>query len=175
MAVHYIPSLLDTTKVSPMSKELTEMFLKCTMMEAHLIREGKLDYFTSDIAKEMGFMGKMLWVRMKAYAGDNPMPQVTVGATIVAAMQCKNPGTAVMWAFTLNRMFQVDKKPVDMKVLANAFPVGFPTDEGLEEIWVAQKGKEWGEQCDNLLDNPDLLADVVSDKDKQEWCKWLTK
>lgn len=176
MPRHYIPSLLDTKAVEPMSEKLTDMFLKCTIMEKQLKEQGKTDYFNAEIAEQTGFAGQVFWKRLEYYANvaEKPVPQITVGAAIIALMQCTNPGSCVMWAFTFNRMFlENGGKPVDMTAIAYAFPIGFPTETGLSEIWDAQKGKNWGEPVDNMLDNATLLSDTQSDSDKQEWCKWL--
>jgi hypothetical protein len=174
MPRHYLPSLLDSKAVSPMDRDLTDIFIKCTLMETHLDRKNEQEYFTETTALEMGPGALILWHRLIAYAPNQKLvAKLTLSAALVVASQCRKPGTSVLWAFTLNRMFQNQNQPVTLADLALAFPIGFPTEEAESEVWEAQKGNNWGEKVDNMLDHPGLLAQEVVDADKKEWCQWL--
>lgn len=163
---HYIPSLLDTKHIQPMDRRQSEIFFQATILEAS---KGKQE-FTSEIAKEFGEIGKVFYKRLEAYGG-----KATIGAVVVcAAMADGLPGNMVMYAHTISRLYKLDGKVVDVGVLANVFPTGFPNERGLSDVWDAQKGKGWDEPVDNMLDYPDLLTDDPDEQDKQEWCKWLT-
>jgi hypothetical protein len=48
-----------------------------------------------------------------------------------------NPGKAVMWAYTIWK-----NNIKSMRNLAFAFPTGFPTNDGMQEVWESQKGVE---------------------------------
>jgi len=170
MARHYLPSLKDTNKIALMGEKLAEIFLKSALIE----RERGFQEWRADIAAEMGPLAKLLWVRMNAYGHGNPA-KVSIGAAFVVAMQLRVPGDATLWGFTLNRIWQQDG-PVDLEAIANAFPNGFPTEQGKEEIWDSQKCSEWGEEpghSDNMLDHPEYLTDTENFIEKKEWCKWL--
>jgi hypothetical protein len=169
MARHYLPSLKDTKAIAPMGEKLADIFLKSALMERH---HGFQEWTTND-AKEMGPGALLLWRRMAIFGGHNPA-KVSIGAAFVVVMQIEVPGDAVLWAFTLNRLWN-QGGPVDLEALATAFPDGFPTERGKEEIWDAQKCSDWGEEPsnDNMLDHPEFLTDTENFIEKKEWCKWL--
>lgn len=172
---HYLPSLMDTKSIVPMSRELSETFIKCTLAEAAFSHAngGKVDLLKKEMADQMGFPGKLLWSRLISYGEGKPV-EVSVGVTIVVISQCQTPGLVVLWAFTLNRLGKMTGKPVDIQVLSNTFPMGFPDEKGEDEIWDAQKGVNWGENAsENMLDFPHLLSSEENAQDKKEWCKWL--
>src|SRR5262245_56794777 len=128
---YYVKSLLDTKKIEPMSREMTELFLKATMLDMQ-----KPEPFTEKVAAEMGWLGKILYSRLQAYGGE-----CTVAVAVIVGMLSKgSPGNVVMYAFTLARISKLTEKIVDTKELSLRFPWGFPTEEGLLEIWDAQKG-----------------------------------
>lgn len=174
---HYLPCLRDTKSVSPMTKELSEMFLQATLLELQDKRDGRLRGFTEEDSNQMGFPGRLLWSRLKIYGRGET--QVGMSAAIIALAQCRNPADVVMWAFTLNRLYIEQQKIVTISDLAEAFPIGFPNEKGKEEVWDAQKISNWGvkldsnDHNDNMLDHVDMLTDTADPNQKQEWCKWL--
>lgn len=161
---HHLPSLLDTKLIRPMNRRETETFFQATLLEMTSQEE-----VTQEMANKMGDLGRLFFSRIQFYGG-----KVTLGAFVVCATVSGGvPGNLVLYAFTLSRLYNTNKeKPVNVMTLANLFPWGFPTEEGLLEIWDAQKGSKWGESVDNMLDNPNLLTDF-DDAEKKEWVKWL--
>lgn len=153
-----------------MNGSLAEVFLKSAMME----QVDGFQEWTENDAKEMGPLFTLLWKRLLVYGRGNPA-KISIGAAFVVAMQVQAPGDSTLWAFTLNRMWN-QTGPVDLEALAAAFPEGFPTEHGKEEIWDAQKCSNWGEEAgrsDNMLDHPEFLTDTENFVEKKEWCKWL--
>lgn len=86
----------------------------------------------------------------------------TEQAITFLAFISKNPGKAVMFAHYLvwckiNRQHQ---GPINMDLISNVFPWGFPTEDQLHILWKAQKVKEDEDSIrDNLLD---LVHDQVA-------------
>lgn len=165
MARYYIPSLMDTVHVAAMGRDLTDLYMNCLLAEL-----GGDEEFTEGIAGEMG--AATLFRRLTLYGA-----RVTVPVAITLCMVSRGiPGNLMMYAFAMARLCSVKKLDrVDMTALSAEFSIGFPTNLGLRECWEAQKGWNWKQNVDNMLDHPEMIAHDINEEDKQEWCKWLTK
>lgn len=75
---------------------------------------------------------------------------VRLPAIILVSCFCRSPGDCVLWAYTLVVLTQQLGRAVRVPDLAEAFPWGFPTEEGARLIWDAQKDSEG-----NRLDRPE--------------------
>lgn len=74
--------------------------------------------------------------------------ELSDSAKIFLMFLCQSPGNVVMYLCALRSK----EKRVDMAVLTNYFPMGFPNENSLGDLWDAQKGYVNGEKCDNCLD-----------------------
>jgi hypothetical protein len=151
MHKHKILSLLDTNHLERMDDNLSEIFIKVTFSEA----SGELKLFDDNFATQLGFSGQVFKKRLDFYGNVN----VTLGVALVVITLCQgSPGNLVMYAFTLARLAKQNNKDlITIDDIANAFPVGFPNERGLREIWDAQKGGNWNEKVDNLIDLIELI------------------
>ena len=73
----------------------------------------------------------------------SPETKMSVGAlAFLAFVHLRNPGNAVMWAYTVHRIAETTdfKETVDLTVLTQFFPSGFPTESTMEIAWDDQKG-----------------------------------
>ena len=75
--------------------------------------------------------------------------EMTDAAKIFLMFLCQSPGNIVMYLCALRSR----ETKVDMSVLTNYFPMGFPDEASLSEMWDAQKGHVNGEKVDNCLDH----------------------
>jgi hypothetical protein len=144
----YVPkSLLDVDEhkdCAPMSPEEANVFLQASMADNRPVTydpDGEhrefMQFFT------IAVMTKRLPERVKV-----SMPVVLFIGNLMSS-----PGDAVMWAYTLTRMFDRKGSLITMSDLATAFPWGFPTDDAKSRIWDDQKGYTHGIKCDNILDS----------------------
>ena len=143
-----LESLIDVmkdNKPQPMSKEDTEVFLQCGMIELQ-----KPDLPTAvDDKSPLGLQilqGRLEWAGIA--------DKVSFPVKMFISCLCDRPGKVVMWAYTLAHI--LEKNPglakVNMAALAEEFPVGFPDDDVCHACWDAQKGHPHGEKRDNLMD-----------------------
>jgi hypothetical protein len=141
--------LMGSDDRRPMNEEDTKIFLHTTLAEQQDIRG------QGDVLEQLHIM---LLVKSTNYAIMNARLE-SVGAKVgrapmlFAAALCDDPGNAVMWAFTLNKMAIKASKPVDMDTFANYFPMGIPTDDGYHEVWESQK--EVDSPLGNAIDRMD--------------------
>ena len=68
-----------------------------------------------------------------------------------------NPAKAVMWAYTLNKMYKKRQQKIDIKIFSDYeyFADGIPTEEEYKRIWGSQKVKSEFTKSDNALDDPE--------------------
>lgn len=86
---------------------------------------------------------------------------ITPAVITMLCVLANNPGKIVMYLYALKHFQIRDKlKVINTSALAMAFPMGFPDDLAMSEIWDSQKGYVLGFSCDNLLDHitGELLA-----------------
>lgn len=119
-------------KTAPMPDKTSMAFLNLSLME----KSGIPDGMEAEI-EEKSLAYKILNQRLKVVGGSDQ--EITFAVKCFVTLMCDNPGKAVMWAFTLHYIRVVEKAKVDMSVLAEWFPMGFPTDQSMHEAWDAQK------------------------------------
>jgi hypothetical protein len=144
-----LESLIDTSKdnpLPPMTKEQTEVYLMLALPEMR--NQAKEPAIDVD-ADQTPFVLKIIESRLR-WAGI--ADKVSFGAKVFVAGLCDRPAKAVMWCYTFAHMLQLGAEKVNMKVLTNHFPMGFPTEEVQEACWDAQKGHVHGVKADNLMD-----------------------
>ena len=118
-----------------MSKELTGVFLKVLQMETSNISMPE--------AKEQ-FMYKLIEQRANFIGLD-----MTEASKVFLMLLAQSPGSAVMYLYAMRSK----TTSLDMKSLAELFPVGFLSANDMEMMWDKQKGYNCEEQFDNCLDN----------------------
>jgi hypothetical protein len=125
-------------KTMPMSREQTEVFLSLIMMEQK----------RAPMPEEaLGFQYKVAAKRAAALGLDiNPY------ALMMICILSNSVGNVVMYVTALTRYYHRVKQPIDTRLLAEAFPVGFPTSDELHRLWDEQKGGYLDQRFDNLLD-----------------------
>ena len=133
----------------PMTKEQSEMFIKCFFADQTAKTKGET--FNLSIAEQCGALGQILFYRL-----DVAKVPVSVGLAIFL-MQMSNgsPGELVMWAYTMNRIYDKQRKLLTMDVLSEHFPWGFPHEKERHRLWDAQKVHEHGREfhgTDNMVD-----------------------
>lgn len=139
-----IKSFLDVTedKRTPLDEGGSKVFLECCFADIHKSIE-----FDEGTAKQHPLMNlfykRLKWAKVP----------VSLGLGIFIAYMCKTPGIAVLWAYTLKKMHQKHDKMLTTTELSYSFPLGFPTEDAMHEIWEGQKGHAHGLECDNILDS----------------------
>jgi len=86
---------------------------------------------------------------------DRAGVKYSLACLIFCSFLCDSPGKAVMWAYTLFKMYQKEQEEITLNKLVESFPWGFPTDDSQRECWDAQKGYKLGIKVDNVLDSPE--------------------
>lgn len=146
MPVTTIQSLLDYAhpdKVEPMTKEQAHLFALALWSE-----DKPVPPEAKEVLKRL-ISFQILSQRLKAFS---PTTQYTEACAVFVASMCTTPGKAVLWAYTFHKMARLHNRPVDTDLLANCFPVGFPTEQSQRECWDAQKGTG-DDRVDNWLDH----------------------
>lgn len=105
---------------------------------------------------------------------DGTKVSVAVGLWIVYYCTHEAPGekrvpNLILWAYTLNRIRRKQKcEMVTMTELADEFPFGFPTQEGMDEIWESQKVSPNEEKRSFGTDRLDCKATWLQDWEEPE-------
>ncbi len=165
---------IDQHAARPMSIDETELFVRCTFAEkAERDEKGDLTPLNASIASELGAVGKIMHKRWECFS---PEVKVSVPCAIfVLTLADGSPGKVVMWAYTLNRMYQRKRDIINMDDLSQAFPWGFPTQVQERTLWHAQKCYVHGVHGDNMMDQkqtwaldpaPDITLEKVDDEQK---------
>jgi len=139
-----IKSFLDVPedKRVSMDKKTTGMLMECIITDMN-----KQIEFDEETAKEHPMMN-LLYKRLRWAKVPVSLPLGLFIASI-----SKTPGVAVMWTYTLKKMHQKYNKMLTTTELSYCFPMGFPTEDAMHEIWQGQKGETHGLKCDNILDS----------------------
>lgn len=122
--------------VEPMTKETTTAFLSLLMSEE----------FKKEIDDEIK---KTFLYRIIDSRADHIGLKLTDQLKTFLMFATKSPGSAVMYLYVLRSK----SENMTMQDLAILFPMGFPSDDSLQEMWDLQKGYVNGETVDNCLDN----------------------
>jgi|KBSSwiStaDraftv2_1062776.scaffolds.fasta_scaffold00022_305 hypothetical protein len=155
-----LKSLLDfraKEDIEPMTPDQSLMFLQLLAAESEDEKEGKLTPFdrtnlannrhASVIAKVSEGFG------FKVFAGRmHESTQLTIEVFFYVLNLCKGPGDAVMWCYTLHRLYGQDQELITLTSIANEWPWGFPTEDARHRCWISQKGYSHGVDIDNLID-----------------------
>lgn len=160
-----LKNLFDMSdRVAPMTEEQTKLFLGLMMAErapenAHLnsMTVDELLAFAKDEGTMDVFVFAVLAQRLKAAKMDRV--RYSYFTVLFLASLCTNPGTAVLWAWSLYRA-TVRADPdtaITINRLASYFPMGFPVEDAVHEAWDAQKGGP-GSGIDNRLDTEEAWA-----------------
>jgi hypothetical protein len=158
-----VKSLLDAfdlkgkDETAPMTKDQTDIFIRAFLQERHLNKqepfagvESLSQAFQAVVKDDFGM--KLLISRL------SPETKITFTSMLFLLTLCDGPGHVVMWAYTLHRLSQkLGGKLITLSVLAEEWPVGFPTDAQYKACWFAQKGMNAGvDGVDNLLDRQEF-------------------
>jgi hypothetical protein len=125
-----IKSYIDISEsdCESMSEDVSKTYAQAIMLDIQSPAE-----FVEEDADRLGFSGKVLIDRLKW--GD---VRISRGlAAIIVTISKGVPGELVMWAFTLNKMY--NGLTLTASDIAVYFPIGFPIEEAREKIWDAQK------------------------------------
>lgn len=126
---------------APMDKDTSGVFISLCFLES----SGK-STAEMEASLEKDFLFNVLKKRADLYKLDYSIP-----ALVFVAFLCQGrPGTAVMWVHAMVRLQQKIKDKITLHALAVAFPVGFPVESTLQQLWDAQK--HIGGAADNYLD-----------------------
>lgn len=150
----YWQGLVDVDS-RPMTEDETGMLVQCMMMENQNFTKGQDKEIDTGLESSMGY--KIFDKRLEV-AGI----EVTLPLAMFLVSLCDSPGNVVMWAYTVNviRVARNIEGPVTVSDFAEAFPMGIPTDEGLQKAWEEQKVND-GSMTGNLVDNFENWAGVV--------------
>jgi hypothetical protein len=112
------------TGIIPMDATLTEIFMKCCMVEqeADVIPKEIQDTFLFQVAEK-----RLRFMQM----------QPTMSSLAFLAFLCRSPGEVVMYITVLRRKLGPVK--LNMGNIAEVFPTGFLSPAQLSRAWDAQK------------------------------------
>lgn len=146
-----LKSFLDVpqNRTAPMNQEKTEMYVKLVMLDQSGYRSF-VEHFQQhpNDLESIGFLANVLFERLKSHKVEVSLP---VG--LFVTLNSTTPGEIVLWAYTLHCLQKKNGRPVGMAELSEAFPVGFPVEDAVHDIWDNQKGFVHNVQVDNMLDH----------------------
>ena len=141
----------------PMSPEDTDLFIRLTMNEEQGV---DLTPLATRFYNNSPLM-QIFAARLLCYGGAACTP----GVTIMVGNLFDRPALAVLWAYTIALIFrQNGKYVVTLEHLADAFPDGFPTENGMRDAWDEQKQR--GAPNSNALDDFDAISDAWAAADE---------
>ena len=154
--------LKDATPLAPMSQEESRVFMNCGLKEMHTPGDEVYDEkLLEDCLRHPSFA---TIVHRLEHAGIDWQKVVSFGAMMfVATLDTMDRfGNAVLWAYTLLYLSADEKERITIELLAQHFPVGFPSQEAISKVWGSQKGHAMGDDdVDNFIDKPDWWHDLV--------------
>ena len=124
-----LKSLLDFSERREMTKGESETFLMCSMSEQQNgpgLPEGKEE---PQFASYQILSNRLEWAQV----------EVSFWVKLFLSTLCSSPGNCVLYAYACADIYHRQGRSVTMTELANAFPMGFPTDKALQDCWEAQK------------------------------------
>ena len=128
--------LLNQYPVVPMANDESQFLMVMLMHKEELVAQMK-----ADLAHE--FMYTVLVKRLEFF---NVKVEDAVVCALLALTRMSTPGRAALYVHTLTYLSK-DKEQYTLDDLCSDFPMGFPSDEALDDAWVAQKS-----QGANLVD-----------------------
>lgn len=155
-------------RMQQMSRSETDLFLKLTMGEMSR-GSGPPEAGSPEASLRDGLMQEMsTQIIVKRIEGSTGLQWEEVVSFSALAFICcleviENPAQCVLWAYTLVYMRASEGEVVDMNLLAQWFPVGFPPADYYREMWDKQKGHELKvENCDNFLDRGEWWHELAA-------------
>lgn len=112
--------------VEPMSKSTSGVFITLTLMEnkKEPIPEQLHSVFQFQLFRKRG-----VWIGLRA----------TDHACAFIASLCSSPGELVMYCYALKHWQTLNSKDITIATIADIFPMGFPMNDALEDLWDQQK------------------------------------
>jgi hypothetical protein len=144
----------DKLPVREMTADEQEIMVKVMFAENVGKGDELLNVPKEEIPTSVDFLRKSLKGRFTFEMND--------AATLMLAQIIKSFGEGVMYlTFLQYKAKEMGKKKLTINDLAHIFPMGFPTDSALRDIWEKQKVKrEKMSSSDNLLDYQTALQSI---------------
>ena len=129
-------SLLDVSRHhrAPMTREDTEAFVRMSLADREAA-EMPIQRALTGLPEKPPAQIAIIVDRIRIGA-DVPVRLPTL---ILVSCFCSTLARCVLWAYTIVVLTRTLGRAVTVSDLADAFPWGFPTDEGYGLIWDAQK------------------------------------
>ena len=150
-----VKSLLDVSRqfVGPLTKESGKVFMECLLLEDPVAETQKIKREDWIYNEE----NPSLQVLLTRLAWPKEVVEISTSLAAFIVFIAKGiPGNLVLWAYTIHKVQQkTGNKVVTLGDLVTYLPYkekGWPTDEGLTEIWDSQKGFVHKVSEDNLID-----------------------
>ena len=119
--------------VIPMTLETTELFMRLIMIE----KDGSMPNL-EETGDELPFSVKLIKNSLRnrfSFGMTEPLQ-------LMLAQLSGSAGNVIMYLTYLQyQAKKLDKRELSIEDLANIFPLGFPTDSALQDIWDSQKVK----------------------------------
>lgn len=132
---------------TPMTQQQSQVFMNMFLSEGDeqfTIPEVENSFMYQVIDKRAEFMGL----------------ELTKPTKMFLMFLSESPGTAVMYLSAIRQK----TNQVSMETLTTLFPVGFVSNEVLDELWDKQKGFANEEKVDNCLDSVDFSQIQAANK-----------
>ncbi len=120
--------LLNQYPVVPMGNDESQILMVMLIRKEELVTQIK-----ADLANE--FMYNVLVKRLEFF---NVKVEDAVVCALLVLTRMSTPGRAALYVHTLAHLSK-DKEQYTVDDLCSDFPMGFPSDEALDDAWVAQK------------------------------------
>ena len=120
--------LLNQYPVVPLANDESQILILLLLHKEELVPQMK-----ADLANE--FMYNILVKRLEFF---NVKVEDDVVCALLALTRMSTPGRAALYVHTLAYLSK-DKEQYTVEDLCSDFPMGFPSDEALDNAWVAQK------------------------------------
>lgn len=147
--------------VREMTKDEMDIFIRLTMIE----KDGR-DGLIPENEDDIPFSIKML----RSSLNNRFTFEMTEPLQLMVADIAGSVGGIIMFLTYLQyRAKKLNKKKLNIEDFANIFPMGFPIDKALHDIWDSQKVKRSEENVngsDNLLDYQTALQSIHFSKEE---------
>jgi len=140
-----IKSMLDFPGREPMTKENSEIFIKCMMGELNSGKDWEPDDAPGSEHPGLLILSQRL---------DMVQQKVSFFCRVFIASICDRPGQVVNYAYALCAIAEkTGAEIVGMIELAEGFPDGFPTEEAGRKCWDSQKQSPYDGDGNHRSDN----------------------
>lgn len=120
--------LLNQYPVVPLANDESQILILLLLHKEELVGRMK-----TDLANE--FMYNVLVKRLEFF---NVKVEDAVVCALLVLTRMSTPGRAALYVHTLAHLSK-DKEQYTVEDLCSDFPMGFPSDDALDDAWVAQK------------------------------------